>query len=125
MNRIYIQTKQIKRQEPIKEKDPVDIRTLWLILLTCSLIVLGILSYIWRNVEIIRIGYKMRALYYQRDVLQEQRQKLVLQKASLRSMKRIETIASSQLSLVKPNPDQMVILPHSNSKDAESEKHDQ
>jgi cell division protein FtsL len=57
------------------------------------------------------MGYKMRDVYNQQRLLQEQRQRLVLEKAALRSMKRVEHIASSELNLVKPNPDQTVILP--------------
>ena len=46
----------------------------------------------------------------QQSLLKEQRQKLILEKAALRSLKRIEHIASSQLNLVKPNPEQVIIL---------------
>jgi cell division protein FtsL len=84
------------------------------------MIVIGILSYIWRGVEMISIGYKMRAVYYQQTVLQEQRQKLILERAALRSLKRIEHIASSELDLVKPNPDQVIIL-HAPGKTTRSE----
>jgi cell division protein FtsL len=111
MNRVYIQSTQLGDQEPVRQKDPVHFRSLMLILFTCSVIVIGILSYIWRGVEIISIGYKMRAVYYQQTLLQDQRQKLILERAALRSLKRIEHIASSELELVKPNPDQVIILP--------------
>lgn len=121
MNRVYIQSHQLKHQEPIKEKDPVDLRNFWLILLTFCLVVLGVFSYIWRNVEIISLGYRMRTLYEQRALLQDQRQKLLLEQASLRSMKRIETIASSDLNLVKPNPDQLIILPDHGVKVSETQ----
>ena len=66
-NRVYIQSKKLRQQEPVRQRDPVQFRTLMLILFTCSLIVLGILSYIWRGVEIISMGYKMRAIYYQQS----------------------------------------------------------
>lgn len=56
------------------------------------------------------MGYRMRAIYAQQMMLKEQRQKLILEKAALRSLDRIEKIASSQLNLVKPNPDQIIIL---------------
>ncbi|HSP06946.1 MAG TPA: cell division protein FtsL [Acidobacteriota bacterium] len=111
MNRVYIQSTQLGDQEPVRQKDPVHFRSLMLILFTCSVIVIGILSYIWRGVEIISIGYKMRAVYYQQTLLQDQRQKLILERAALRSLKRIEHIASSELELVKPNPEQVIILP--------------
>ena len=111
MNRVYIQSNRLPKQEPVKEKDPVHFRSLMLILLSCSFIVIGILSYIWRGVEILSMGYKMRDVYIQRKLLEEQRQRLILERASLKSMKRIEAIASSDLNLVKPNPDQVLILP--------------
>lgn len=111
MNRVYIQSTQLGHQEPVRQKDPVHFRSLMLILFTCSMIVIGILSYIWRGVEILSMGYKMRSEYYQQTALQNQRQKLILERAALRSLKRIEHIASSELQLVKPNPEQVIILP--------------
>jgi len=116
MNRVYIQSNRLPKQELVKERDPVHFRSLMLIFLTCSLIVLGILSYIWRGVEILTMGYKMRDIYSQQRILLEQRQRLTLERAALRSMKRIEQIASSQLNLVKPNADQILILPRKNQK---------
>lgn len=110
-NRVYIQSNRLPKQDPVKEKDPLNFRSLMLILFTCSLIVIGILSYIWRGVEIMSMGYKMRDIYYQQRLLQEQRQRLVLERAALRSMKRVEHIASSDLNLIKPNSDQIIILP--------------
>lgn len=125
MNRVYIQSKQPKQQQPLREKDPVHFRSLMLILLTASLVVLGILSYIWRGVEILTMGYKMRAIYSQQTVLQEQRQKLLLEKAALRSLDRIEDLASRQLNLVKPNPDQVVILSRSSNPKSIEPDHEQ
>ena len=113
MNRVYIQSNRLPKQEPVKERDPVQFRTLMLIFVSCSLIVLGIISYIWRGVEIMSMGYKLRDIYAQQRVLDEQRQRLLLEKASLRSMRRIDEIASSHLNLVKPNSDQVIILPRS------------
>jgi cell division protein FtsL len=115
MNRVYIQSKQIQGQQPVREKDPVHFQSLMLIIATSGLIVLAILSYIWRGVEIMSMGYKMRAVYQQRQILEDQRQKLVLERASLRSMDRIEDLATSQLHLVRPDPEQMIILPHHTS----------
>jgi cell division protein FtsL len=110
MNRVYIQSNRLPKQEPVKERDPVQFRSLMLIFISCSLIVLGIISFIWRGVEILSMGYKMRDIYSQQRVLKEQRQKLILEREALRSLTRVEEIASSELNLVKPNPDQIVIL---------------
>jgi cell division protein FtsL len=120
-NRVYIQSTQLKKQQPLRERDPVHFRSLMLILLTASLIVLGILSHIWRGVEILTMGYRMRAIYAQQMLLKEQRQKLILEKAALRSLDRIEKIASSQLNLVKPNPEQIIILKKSNQEKSSNE----
>ena len=111
MNRVYIQSNRLPKQEPVKERDPVQFRSLMLIFVSCSLIVLGIISYIWRGVEILTMGYKMRDIYTQQRLLKDQRQKLILEREALRSLKRVEQIALNDLNLVKPNPDQVVILP--------------
>ena len=111
MNRVYIQSNRLPKQEPIKERDPVQFRSLMLIFVSCSLIVLGIISYIWRGVEILTMGYKMRDIYTQQRLLKDQRQKLILEREALRSLKRVEQIALNDLNLIKPNPNQVVILP--------------
>jgi len=116
MNRVYIQSTKLGKQELTREKDPVHFRTLMLILFTCSMVVLGILSYIWRNVEILAMGYKMRGVYQQQRLLQEQRQKLLLEQSALQSLSRIEHIALNDLNLVKANPDQIIIVPSHETK---------
>jgi cell division protein FtsL len=63
------------------------------------------------------MGYKMRDIYTQQRLLKEQRQKLILEREALRSLKRVENIAISDLNLVKPNPDQIVILPKQSKND--------
>ncbi len=110
MNRSYIQSNRTRPQEPVRQKDPVHFRSLMLILFTCALIVLGILSYIWRGVEIIAMGYRMQGAYHQQTVIQEQRQKLLLERAALRSLDRVEQIATTQLKLVKPTADQVIVM---------------
>jgi|GEM_PF-484061 len=110
MNRVYIQSNRLPKQEPVKERDPVQFRSLMLIFVSCSLIVLGIISYIWRGVEILSMGYKMKDVYTQQRLLKEQQQKLILEREALRSLNRVEDIAISELNLIKPNPDQIVIL---------------
>lgn len=57
------------------------------------------------------MGYKMRDIYTQQRLLKDQRQKLILEREALRSLKRVEQIALNDLNLVKPNPNQVVILP--------------
>jgi cell division protein FtsL len=120
MNRVYIQSNRLPKQEPVKERDPVQFRTLMLIFVSCSLIVLGIISYIWRGVEIMSMGYKMKDIYTQQRTLKEQQQKLILEREALRSLNRVEDIATSQLNLIKPNPDQIIILSKQAKNDSET-----
>ena len=110
MNRVYIQSNRLPKQEPVKERDPVQFRSLMLIFVSCSLIVLGIISYIWRGVEILSMGYRMKDIYTQQKLLKEQQQKLILEREALRSLDRVEDFAASELNLVKPNADQIIIL---------------
>jgi cell division protein FtsL len=110
----------LPKQEPIKERDPVQFRSLMLIFVSCSLIVLGIISYIWRGVEIMSMGYKMKDIYTQQRILKEQQQKLILEREALRSLNRVEDFASSELNLVKPNADQIVILSNHSRNDSQN-----
>jgi cell division protein FtsL len=110
----------LPKQEPVKERDPVQFRSLMLIFVSCSLIVLGIISYIWRGVEIMSKGYKMKDIYTQQRLLKEQQQKLILEREALRSLNRVEDFASSELNLVKPNPDQIVFLSNHTKNDSQS-----
>jgi len=120
MNRVYIQSNRLPKQEPVKERDPVQFRSLMLIFVSCSLIVLGIISYIWRGVEIVSMSYRMKDIYTQQRMLKEQQQKLVLEREALRSLDRVEDIAGSQLSLVKPKPDQVIILSKHSKNDSQT-----
>ena len=120
MNRVYIQSNRLPKQEPIKERDPVQFRSLMLIFVSCSLIVLGIISYIWIGVEIMSMGYKMKDIYTQQRILKEQQQKLILEREALRSLNRVEDFASSELNLVKPNADQIVILSNHSRNDSQN-----
>ena len=120
MNRVYIQSNRLPKQEPVKERDPVQFRTLMLIFVSCSLIVLGIISYIWRGVEIMSMGYRMKDIYTQQRMLKEQQQKLILEREALRSLNRVDDIATSELNLVKPNPDQIIILSKHTKNDSET-----
>lgn len=70
----------------------------------------GSLFYVWSRIQVIQIGYAIsEALKEERDLALVNK-KLRLEIATLKSYGRIEKIASEELGMVKPKPDQVIII---------------
>ena len=108
MTEIYI-VKQIDNTRLTKEIDYHRTREcLWLMTLGffCLLIFLFLA---WQHFEIIRDGYESEVLKREMAQLGEESHQLKLERASLRSPQRIDSIAR-KLGLCAPNHDQIVVL---------------
>jgi cell division protein FtsL len=79
--------------------------SLAIFLLVCSLIFL-----VWSRFQVTNVGYQIsRARDEQKRLLNRNKQ-LKVEGASLKSLSRIESIATGQLGLTNPEPQQMVHL---------------
>lgn len=91
---------------------PVAVKFRLLILLTLFLLLFmgGSLFYVWSRIQVIQIGYAIS------DALKEERnltlvnKKLCLEIATLKSYARIEKIALEELGMVKPKPEQVIVI---------------
>lgn len=91
---------------------PVAVKFQLLILLTLFLLMFigGSLFYVWSRIQVIQIGYAIS------DALREERnltlvnKNLRLEIATLKSYARIEKIALEELGMVKPKPDQVIVI---------------
>jgi cell division protein FtsL len=72
-----------------------------------ALLALGIMGYLWPQHRIVELGYRLEALESQRDSAKRVHRLVALEAASLSSLPRIERIATSQLGMVFPEPDQV------------------
>ena len=66
--------------------------------------------YAWPHFEMIRLGYRMEELRQRRDELVEVKHHLELQHATESDPARIESIAKSELGMVYPGAEQILVL---------------
>lgn len=70
----------------------------------------GVLVYTWSAGQVIDLGYQISSLQADLGRASDLNRKLRLELASLRRPERIEALALSELRLVKPAPEQVVVL---------------
>lgn len=86
-----------------------------------AILALATLACIWQHVRLIRSGYEIEQLNAVRKDLVQERRALLLERASLESLDRIESVASNRFGLVQPEEGQIVVvrsIPFSDGKEA-------
>lgn len=73
------------------------------------IVVLGFII-LTRNVYIVEANYRLQALERKLDTIQKENEKLKVKLAELKSYSRIEHIAKNKLNMVKPSPEQVVVI---------------
>ena len=74
------------------------------------LFITGVLFYIWPYINILNINYKFEKLLNERAKLVQSNKLLKIEMASLKSLDRVENIATTQLGLSFPQDGQIVII---------------
>ena len=74
------------------------------------LFITGVLFYIWPYINILNINYKFEKLLKERAKLVQSNKLLKIEMASLKSLDRVENIATTQLGLSFPQDGQIVII---------------
>jgi cell division protein FtsL len=82
------------------------------LLLSLFLCLGGIAVYMWPRVQIVRLAYRMQTSEQHLRELLQQRDQLRLEVTSLKDPQRIYRIATEQLGMSTPRPDQVVIVSH-------------
>jgi len=82
---------------------------LWFALLTLFLIVSS-LFFVWSRIQTIQLGYEISNALKEGRALVETNKKLRLEMATLKSYARIERIATEELGMSKPRPDQVIVI---------------
>ncbi len=70
----------------------------------------GCLFYVWSRIQVIDIGYKISEELSRGKRLAETNKKLKLEIAILKSYNRIGKIASQELKMIEPNPNQVIVI---------------
>jgi cell division protein FtsL len=70
----------------------------------------GSLFYVWSRIQVIQLGYEISNALKSERALTEANKKLRLEIATLKSYARIEKIAAEELRMIKPKPDQVIVI---------------
>jgi cell division protein FtsL len=106
----YAIKKDVRNNPIVREIDEARQRELWKSVGVAVVLVLSLLFSAWQHFELLRNGYQLEELQRQRAAEEESGRRLRLEIETLRSPKRIESLATSQLHLVAPSREEAIVL---------------
>ena len=109
-NRRYQISRRVANEQLVRQVDRERNRELLMVAVTGLLLAAAVLAYAWQHFEMIRNGYRVEEQRKEREYLIQIQRQLSLEKASLASPDRIETIATRELGMVAPSEHQFVVV---------------
>jgi len=106
----YAIKKDVRNNPIVREVDEAKQRELWQSVAVAGFLVLVLLFSAWQHFELLRHGYQVEQIKQQRAAEEETARRLRLEIETLRSPKRIETLATQQLHLVAPSRDEAIVI---------------
>jgi cell division protein FtsL len=106
----YAIRKDIRNNPIVREVDQSRQRELWKSAGIAGFLVLVLLFSAWQHYQLLRHGYDVEQMQHERAVEEETSRQLRLEIETLRSPKRIETLATEQLHLVAPIGDEAIVI---------------
>ena len=106
----YAIKKDVRNNPIVREVDEARQRELWKSAGVAGFLVMVLLFSAWQHFELLRHGYQIEELNRERAAEEEAGQQLRLEVNTLRSPKRIETLATERLHLVAPSAEEAVVL---------------
>ena len=106
----YAIKKDVRNNSIVREVDEARQRELWKSVGIAGFLVVVLLFSAWQHFELLRHGYQVEELQRQRAGEEETARQLRLEIETLKSPKRIETLATRQLHLVAPSRDEAIVI---------------
>jgi cell division protein FtsL len=106
----YAVRKDVRNNPIVREVDHARQRELWKSVGLTALLVVLALFFAWPHFEMTLNGYRIEQLQKAKDAEEEMTRQLRLEIETLRSPRRIETLAMTQLHLVTPKQDEAIVL---------------
>jgi len=106
----YAIKKDVRNNPIVREVDEAKQRELWKSVGIAGFLVVVLLFSTWQHFELLRHGYQIEEIKKERAAEDETARRLRLEIATLRSPKRIETLATQQLHLVAPSRDEAIVI---------------
>jgi len=106
----YAIKKDVRNNPIVREVDEDRQRELWKSIGIAGVLVLVLLVSAWQHFELLRHGYQVEELQRQRVAEEDTARRLRLEIDTLKSPKRIESLATQQLHLVTPSGDEALVI---------------
>jgi cell division protein FtsL len=106
----YAIKKDVRNNPIVREVDERRQRDLWRSAGLAGFLVLVLLFSAWQHFELLRHGYQIEQLQREKASEEEAGRQLRLEIETLRSPKRIETLATEKLHLVAPLRDDAIVI---------------
>lgn len=106
----YAIRKDVRNNPIVREVDEERHRELWQSVGIGAVLVLALLFSAWQHFELIRHGYRLEQMQRDRAAEAEINRHLRLEIETLRAAPRIEKLATQQLGMIEPGPNDAVIL---------------
>ena len=106
----YAVRKDVRNNPIVREVDHARQRELWKSVGLTALLVVLALFFAWPHFEMTLNGYRIEQLQKAKDAEEEMTRQLRLEIETLRSPRRIEMLATTQLHLVTPKQDEAIVL---------------
>jgi cell division protein FtsL len=106
----YAVRKDVRNNPIVREVDVERQRDLWKSLGMAALVVASVMFWTWQHFALLRHGYRLEELQRDRAAEEDVARHLRLEIESLRSPKRIESIARGQLNLVTPSREDAIVI---------------
>ena len=106
----YAIKKDVRNNPIVRELDEARQRELWKSIGIAGFLVLVLLVSAWQHFELLRHGYQVEDLQRQRVAEEDIARHLRLEIDTLKSPKRIESLATEQLHFVTPSRDEAIVI---------------
>jgi len=106
----YAIRKDVRNNPIVRDVDEARQRELWTSVGIAVLLVLVLLVSAWQHFELLRHGYKVEELQRERTAQEDISRQYQLEIETLRSLKRIEALATAELHLVAPAPGEAIVI---------------
>src|SRR5205085_6865707 len=106
----YAIRKDVRNNPIVREIDETRQRELWKSVGVAGFLVLMLLFWAWQQFELLRHGYQVEELQRQHAAEEDIARHLRLEIETLRSPRRIETLATERLHLIAPSPDEAIVI---------------
>jgi cell division protein FtsL len=106
----YAIRKDVRNNPIVRQVDEARQRELWTSVAVAVLLVLVLLFSAWQHFELLRHGYKVEEMQRERAAQEDIGRQYRLEIETLRSLKRIEALATEELHLVAPSPGEAIVI---------------